>query len=672
MENLLESNERTLVLFDAVCSGLSECLALVHGDIRQMTEHRNKLVQLEQEQIQAKLIPAQELVVVSNNNHHHNQHSNKQPYLKPDGSINENNKLDQLNGNTKRRQQKATGQDDDDPHHLAGLKLLDKRLADSFSQALSLNDIQKTSIAAKQHVNQSKPSIFQVLLGKSSGHKQHNELTNVKKKNKGNSNADYDGQMPQSADKIDNRLVIDDINRQTRLAMQYSKQLEAQLLKVEDLRGRYEMHLKMGLVVRSVSRAYLANGGSSSSTANSPGSLARRHCSSLVINDSSSIGTHSSLSSLNLSTWSSSRSKQRAAANSTNNNQMFVSTLSLNNKQNRRINLSKLISSSANKSQQESPSHYEDSQYNMSSGAKQRRKSSHSIEQSNRNSYSAYNDWTIPESTTTYAHFNKSGTLSKSNNNLNSSHLSLKGRKSKQAAASKTTIKEFIDNIDKIETEFESYMGTFLLVIEDIQGFARVCQGDVFEITIKYGDAQKFKSKISVLKDSKQKCDNRQTFFKARIADVLAIKAHEYKGLGKRVLLGHKLCETRDLFTARSQLMTISLNQTGSIKLNLVVTWNPLHMAPNSSSALPGVDISHISLPPTPVSSTLSSLSSAPSLNGTTTSISIQSQHRNKCMNDPGSIENQEPHQDSIYQPVDPTYGYYIPPPDYITNELNN
>ena len=151
----------------------------------------------------------------------------------------------------------------------------------------------------------------------------------------------------------------------------------------------------------------------------------------------------------------------------------------------------------------------------------------------------------------------------------------------------KTTIKEFIENIERIESEFESYMGSFLLNIDDIQGFARICQGDVFEINIKYGNAQKFKTKISVLKENRQKCDNRQTVFKSRIADVIAIKAYECKGLGKRVLLGHKLCETRDLFTARSQLMTVSLNQTGSIKLNLIITWNPLHMSPNSSLALP-------------------------------------------------------------------------------------
>lgn len=167
------------------------------------------------------------------------------------------------------------------------------------------------------------------------------------------------------------------------------------------------------------------------------------------------------------------------------------------------------------------------------------------------------------------------------------------------AAHSKSSIKEFIENIDKLEAEFEAHLGSFLFSIEDIQGFARVCQGDTFEISIKYGDSQKFKTRINVLKGNRQKCDNRQAVFKSRIADRLAIKAYECKGLGKRILLGHKLCETRDLFTARSQLMTISLNQTGSIKLNLIVTWNPLHLAPSNGPS--GVDISHISLSDTPI-----------------------------------------------------------------------
>lgn len=602
MDNLLESNERTLILFDSVCSGLSSCLALVHADIKQMIEHRNRIAQLEQERYQqSKLASPQDLVVVTNGNNNNNNN------LNINNNNNDSNKKSSCNKNGRRKKSSKdfteTGiddDDDDDPHHLAGLKLLDKRLADSFSQALSMNDIQKSSIVAKQQANMNRPSIFQVLLGKTNKYHGANTIDRKKKKNSNSNNNlinDNNNGYINNGKEIDNRIIIDDINKQTRLAMQYSKQLEAHLFKVEDLRSKYEMHLKMGLVVKSVAKAYLSTGGvasgglgsGSSHYLNHSDSLACRrqkhHCSSLVINDSSSSmatsGTRSSLSSLNLSTWSSSRSKsnkkRQAAA--------VAVTADL------RIN----------------------------SNSKQS-----SVDDDAQNCYAYTNgiDSTLSKSKSAISH---------------SSHSSLKGIKPKNSNNgnnnnSKTTIKEFIENIDRIEAEFESFMGSFLLAIEDIQGFARVCQGDVFEITIKYGDAQKFKTRISVLKDNRQKCDNKQMVFKSRIADILAIKAYECKGLGKRVLLGHKLCETRDLFTARSQLMTISLNQTGSIKLNLIVTWNPLHMAPNASAALPGVDISHITLPPTPVSS--------------------------------ATLE-------SLYQSVDPTYGYYIPPPDYMTNDQN-
>lgn len=492
-------------MLDAVHVGLNECLNLVHADMRQMTEHRNKLAVIEQKQIQAKLVPPDELLETRcSYGSGKKEHSNQSKRLVPMHNDINKNSISDVNEN-------SIQQDDDneeDPHHLAGLKLLDKRLADSFSRALSLNDLRKTSMAVKNQNIKNRTSIFQVLLGKSS---KASKLTDDKFRSE--KTIKIAGST--TPDKFDNRAIIDDINKQTRLAMQYSKQLEAHLLKVEDLKARYEMHLKMD--------------------------------------------------------------------------------------------------------------------------------------------------------------------LSRSNLNLTASRLSLKSNRSKGGSQSgKSSIKEFIENIDRIESEFETYMGSFLLAIEDIQGFARVCQGDVFEISIKYGDAQKFVTRITILKDNRQKCDNRQIVFKAHIADVLAIKAHECKGLGKRVLLGHKLCETRDLFTARSQLMTISLNQTGSIKLNMIITWNPLHMAPNPMTTARGLDISHISLPHTPASSsTLSSLSSVPSTKGgvTTTTIDIQSPSRMKLNHSPASgVEDRYRHprvHDTAYQPIDPLYGYYIPPPDYVTNEVN-
>lgn len=668
-----------------------------------MTEHRNRLAQLDHEQLQAKLIPPQELINSPDlDDCKQKCDNNNQSKLLQ--SLNVKMKLlqgddDNFISPNSRKATEQTADDGDDPHHLSQLKLLDKRLADSFSKVLNMSDQQKSSIVAKHQTNQPRPSIFQVLLGKS------NKINNNNNNSVTNKMAAKRRQHDEAEKPIDNRVLIDDINRQTRLAMQYSKQLEANLLKVEDLRAKYEMHLKMGLVVKSVSRAYLTCSNSSSSMANSsPNSLARqrqRCTSSLMVNDSSSIGTHSSLSSLNLSNWSFSRSRRRERNDSQQQQQQpdprllagqrqgYVSTISLDSTSKRRskhLNLSKLISSSS------SSSSAKQQQQDHAGYSTSRRPSqphlmfSNELPNHHRLSQYAYGEWTPtsihePQHQIVYHDFRNDTSKSGASLTKSPSHSSLKRIRSRSQlpsnhiSYSKTTIKDFIENIDRIEAEFESFMGSFLLTIEDIQGFARVCQGDVFGITIKYGDSQKFKTKISVLKDNKQKCDNRQAIFKARIADVLAIKAHECKGLGKKVLLGHKLCETRDFFTARSQLMTISLNQTGSIKLNMVITWNPLHLAPNSSLAVPGLDISHISLPPAPVSSsTLSSLSSVPSMNGTTTTINIQSNNRTKSLHSPQACGNivadSHQQQDSTpYYDVDPTYGYYIPEPDYVRND---
>lgn len=55
--------------------------------------------------------------------------------------------------------------------------------------------------------------------------------------------------------------------------------------------------------------------------------------------------------------------------------------------------------------------------------------------------------------------------------------------------------------------------------------------------------------------------------------EVMQIKAAELKTLGKEVLLGNKFCDVTELFSAEPQLMTVNLNPTGSLKLNILVTW---------------------------------------------------------------------------------------------------
>ena len=151
--------------------------------------------------------------------------------------------------------------------------------------------------------------------------------------------------------------------------------------------------------------------------------------------------------------------------------------------------------------------------------------------------------------------------------------------KEKEVALSsvRNELKEYIQTMNIVETELEQSMGTFLLQMQGIQGFARLCAGDVFEITIKCGEKQKWKSKGKILKDNVQSWDSTDQIFKPNLSDQLSIKAVELRGLGKKLCLGSKNCEIKDLFSARPQLMSICLNTTGTLKLHLIVTWNPLH-----------------------------------------------------------------------------------------------
>ena len=80
-----------------------------------------------------------------------------------------------------------------------------------------------------------------------------------------------------------------------------------------------------------------------------------------------------------------------------------------------------------------------------------------------------------------------------------------------------------------------------MIEMKGIQGFARICPGDVFEITLKYGDQQKWKTRGKILKDGKQQWENQQVVFKALLDEVLSIKAVEVRGLGKNLTLENKL-----------------------------------------------------------------------------------------------------------------------------------
>lgn len=51
------------------------------------------------------------------------------------------------------------------------------------------------------------------------------------------------------------------------------------------------------------------------------------------------------------------------------------------------------------------------------------------------------------------------------------------------------------------------------------------------------------------------------------------LQVTELKGLANHVVVGSVSCETKDLFAALPQVVAVDINDLGTIKLSLEVTW---------------------------------------------------------------------------------------------------
>ncbi|KAL4629945.1 protein FAM65B-like [Arapaima gigas] len=134
--------------------------------------------------------------------------------------------------------------------------------------------------------------------------------------------------------------------------------------------------------------------------------------------------------------------------------------------------------------------------------------------------------------------------------------------------------KEYSENMCTFEGELENLLGEFHIKMKGLAGFARLCPGDQYEIFMRYG-RQRWKLKGKIEANSRQSWDAEEMVFLPLITDLLSIKVSELKGLATHVLVGSVICETKDLFTAMPQVVAVDVNDLGTIKLNLEVTWFP-------------------------------------------------------------------------------------------------
>ncbi|XP_067913765.1 rho family-interacting cell polarization regulator 2 isoform X2 [Heterodontus francisci] len=134
--------------------------------------------------------------------------------------------------------------------------------------------------------------------------------------------------------------------------------------------------------------------------------------------------------------------------------------------------------------------------------------------------------------------------------------------------------KENTEALCSLEGEIGSLLGEFHIKMKGLAGFARLCPGDQYEIFMRYGRQRwKLKGKIEV--NGRQSWDGEEMVFIPLINELFSIKVSELKGLATHLLLGSVICETKDLFTARPQMVAVDINDLGTVKLNLEVIWYP-------------------------------------------------------------------------------------------------
>ncbi|XP_044191704.1 rho family-interacting cell polarization regulator 2 isoform X2 [Thunnus albacares] len=154
-----------------------------------------------------------------------------------------------------------------------------------------------------------------------------------------------------------------------------------------------------------------------------------------------------------------------------------------------------------------------------------------------------------------------------------SSSPSTKGTKESIAEVNRR-YKEYTENMSTFESELENLLGEFHIKMKGLAGFARLCPGDQYEIFMRYG-RQRWKLKGRIEVNSRQTWDGDEMVFMPLITDLINIKVTELKGLATHMLVGSVICETKELFTAMPQVVAVDVNDLGTIKLNLEVTWYP-------------------------------------------------------------------------------------------------
>ncbi|AWP01628.1 putative protein FAM65A-like [Scophthalmus maximus] len=143
--------------------------------------------------------------------------------------------------------------------------------------------------------------------------------------------------------------------------------------------------------------------------------------------------------------------------------------------------------------------------------------------------------------------------------------------------------RECTEHMCSLESELESQMGEFHVKMKGLAGFARLCAGDQYEVLMRYG-RQRWRLRGRVEVSNKQIWDSEEYIFMPLVTELLSIKVTELKSLANHVVVGSVSCEMLDLFCPLPQTLAVDINDLGTVKLNLEVTWSPFDKDDQTSS----------------------------------------------------------------------------------------
>ncbi|XP_025772926.1 rho family-interacting cell polarization regulator 2 [Puma concolor] len=146
--------------------------------------------------------------------------------------------------------------------------------------------------------------------------------------------------------------------------------------------------------------------------------------------------------------------------------------------------------------------------------------------------------------------------------------------------------REYTENMCAIEAELENLLGEFSIKMKGLAGFARLCPGDQYETPGNWKDPQEGGGRGGRKRGEQQLIYSHAVYLEVPSLS-LSHQVTELKGLATHLLVGSVTCETKELFAARPQVVAVDINDLGTIKLSLEITWYPFDvedMAPSSGA----------------------------------------------------------------------------------------